>query len=81
MVGNAAVEAEKKIRTIKAAVQSSSGGHNPKKFVGMLAENPSTQIAGLGSSFQSEESNSMVAEAMEEYVLASAESSYEDPGE
>ena len=38
-------------------------------------------MAGLGSSFQSEESNSVVAEAMEEYVLASAEALYEDPGE
>ena len=41
---------------------------------------PLTQMAGLGSSFQSEESNSVVAEAMEEYVLASAEAVYEDPG-
>ena len=36
---------------------------------------------GLGSSFQSEESNFMVAESMEEYVLASAEAAYEYPRE
>ena len=49
--------------------------------MGMLGGDPSTQMAGLGIIFQSEESNSMVAEAMEEYLLASAELAYEDPGE
>ena len=38
-------------------------------------------MAGLGSIFQSEEINYMVAEAMEGYVLASAEAAYEYPGE
>ena len=38
-------------------------------------------MAVLGSSFQFEEINYMKAEAMEEYVLASAEAAYEDPGE
>ena len=45
----------------------------------VLGGNPSTQMYGLGSSFQSEEINSMVAEAMEEFVLASAEGYCEDP--
>ena len=38
-------------------------------------------MAGLGSIFQSEESNYMVAETMEEYAFNSAEAAYEDPGE
>ena len=81
LVINVAVESEKKTRTIKAAVQPATGSCHTKTFMGMLAENPSTQMSGLGSSFQSEENNSMVAEAMEEYELASAEAAYEDPGE
>ena len=60
MIRNAAVETEKKIRTIKAAVQPESGSHHPKTFVGMLAGNPSTKMAGLENSFQSEERNSIV---------------------
>ena len=47
----------------------------------MLGGNPSTQMAGLVGSFQSEEINSIVAEAVKEYMLASEESSYEDQGE
>ena len=78
MVRNAAVEVEKKTRTIKAAVKPASGIHHPKIFMGMLAGKPSTQMAGLGSI---EESNSMVAEAIEEHVLDSEEATYEDPGE
>ena len=38
------------------------------------------KMAGLISSVQSEEKNSMVAEIMEEYALASAESAYKNPG-
>ena len=38
-------------------------------------------MSGLGSSFQSEENNSTAAETLEEFVLASAEASYEKPGE
>ena len=53
MVRNAAVEAEKKIRTIKAAVQTVSASRHPKTFVVLLVGNPSTQMAGLVSSFQS----------------------------
>ena len=47
----------------------------------MFGENPSTQMAGLVSSFKYEESNYMVSEEMEEYVLASSEAAYEYPGE
>ena len=45
----------------------------------MLGVNPSTQIYGLGSSFQYYKINSMIAEEMEEYALASAEAAYEYP--
>ena len=38
-------------------------------------------MAGLGSIFQSMESNSMVAEVMEEYALDYSEAAYEDPWE
>ena len=38
-------------------------------------------MAGLGSIFQYEDSNSMLAESMGEYALSSAEAAYEDPGE
>ena len=42
---------------------------------------PSIKTAGLISSFQSEMNNSMVAQTMEEYALASSEAAYENPGE
>ena len=80
LVINETVKPEKKFRTTKAAVQPVSGSHYPKTFMGVLAENPSSKISVFGSIFQSEESNSMVAEAMEEYALASAEAAYEDQG-
>ena len=35
----------------------------------MITENPSTQMSGLGSSFQYEESNFMIAESMEEWLI------------
>ena len=38
-------------------------------------------MSGLGSSFKYEEINYMIAEAMEEYALASSEAAYEDPEE
>ena len=38
-------------------------------------------MAGWGGSFQYEESNSIVAEAMEEYVLDSVKAAYEDTEE
>ena len=81
LVRNVAVEAEKKITTIKVEVQPASGSRHTKTFMGILSVNPSTKMASLGGSFQSEESNYMAAEAMEEYSLASAEAEYEDPGE
>ena len=37
-------------------------------------------MAGLGSSFKYEESNSMIAESMEGYSLDSEEAAYEDTG-
>ena len=80
MVRNAAVEAENNIRAIKAAVQPASGSRQTKIFVGMLGGKPSTQMAGLVSSFKSEESNTMVAEEMEAYALSSVKMDYEDPG-
>ena len=64
LVRNAAVEAEKKIRKKKVAVQPASGSRHPKTFIGMLGVNPITQMVGLGSIFQYEESSYMVAEAM-----------------
>ena len=73
LVRNVAVEAEKKTRTIKAAVKPAIGSLHPKIFMGILAGKPSTQMAGLGSSFQYKERKYIVAEAMEEYALASAE--------
>ena len=48
--------------------------------MGMLGGNPSTKIADLVGSFQYEENNSMVAEALEEYTLAYAEVVDEVPG-
>ena len=65
MVRNAGVESEKKIRTIKAAVQPLSGSRHPKTVIIIIAGKPSTQMSGLGSSFQYEEINSMLAETME----------------
>ena len=61
MVINAVVEAEKKIRTIKASVQPYSGSSYSRIFMGILGGNPSIQMVVLFSSFQSEEKNSMVA--------------------
>ena len=78
MVRNAAVEAEKNSIAIKASVQPASGSCHTKTFMGMIVENPSTQISDLGSSFNSEERNTMIAQAMEEYALASEEEAYED---
>ena len=64
LVRNAAVEAEKKTRTIKVLLQQASRSRHTKTFMGMFGGNPSTKMAGLGISFQYEESNSMVAEEM-----------------
>ena len=67
------MEEEKKTRTIKSAVQPASGILHTKKLTVMLGGIPSTQMAGLGSSFKYEEKNYVLEEAMKEYVLASAE--------
>ena len=48
---NMAVESEKNIITVKAAAQPAIGSRHPKTFMGMLARNTSTQMAGLGNSF------------------------------
>ena len=80
-VRNSAVEAENKSRNIKAAMQPSSRSLHPRTLMVMLGGNPSTQMDGLGSSFQSEGSNSMVVEGMGGFTLASSEAVYEDPGE
>ena len=80
LVINAVVEAENNTKTIKVLVQPGSGSHHTKTFIGTLEGNPSTQIYELGSSFQSDEINYMVAESIEEYALASAEAAYEDSG-
>ena len=37
--------------------------------MGMLGGNPSIKMAGLGSSFQYEENNSMLGKSLEEYEL------------
>ena len=58
---NAAVEAENKTRTIKPSVKPESGVCHYKTFTGMIGGNPSAQMYGLGSIFQSEEINYMVA--------------------
>ena len=54
LVINASVESEKRIRTIKSAVQTARRIRHPKTFMGTIAGNPSTQMAGLDSRFQSE---------------------------
>ena len=51
LVRNAAVEAEKNIKTIKAAVKPASRSHHPKTFIRMLTGNHSTKMSGLGSRF------------------------------
>ena len=80
LVINETVKPEKKFRTTKAAVQPVSGSLHNKTCMGMIGGNPSTKMDGLVISFQSEESNSMVEESMEEYALASAEAAYKYPG-
>ena len=58
---NAAVEAEKKIITIKSAVQPVGGGLYHKAFMSMPRGGLSIKTAVLSSSFQSEGKNFMVA--------------------
>ena len=80
MVRNTAVEAENKIITIKLEVKPANRIRHTKTFMGVIGGNPSTQISGLGGSFQSDEINSMVAKPMEEHALASVEAAYDCSG-
>ena len=75
------MEPEKKIITIKETVKPESGVHHPRTVMGMLGENPSIQMSGLGSSFQAGEIFSMMLESLEEYALDYTESDYEYPGQ
>ena len=52
LVMNATVESEKNTRKIKTAVQAASGSRHPKKSLGTLVGNPSTQMDGFSSSFK-----------------------------
>ena len=74
------METEKKIITIKSAVQPVGGGLYHKAFMSMPRGGVSIKTAVLSSSFQSEGKKPMVAETMEEYVLDSTEVAYENPG-
>ena len=47
----------------------------------IIGGKPSIQMTGLGSRFQYEEKISMLAEALKEYTLESAEAAYVYPGE
>ena len=47
----------------------------------MIGGNLYIKMYGLGRTFQYEEKNYMLAEALEEYELACAELAYEDPEE
>ena len=49
--------------------------------MGMIGGKPPTQISVLGSSFQYDKRNYMVAESMKKFALASTEVAYEGPGE
>ena len=60
LVINVELGSEKKIRTIKVVVQPVNGSRYHSTFMGMLGGNPSIQMSGLGSRFQSKEDNTMV---------------------
>ena len=81
MVRNAAVKSEKNTRTIKTEVQPSIRSRNHRTFMEIIGGKPSIQMTGLGSRFQYEEKISMLAEALKEYTLESAEAAYVYPGE
>ena len=69
------------IKTIKSEVQPSSGSRHTRTFIGILVGITSIKMSGLGSSFQSEGENYMVAESLEGFVLASEGVDYKDPEE
>ena len=81
MVINASVESENKIRTTEASLQPAIRVHHTRLFMVMLGGNPSIQMSILGVSFQAGDNNSMISEALEGYVLASAESDYDNTGQ
>ena len=81
MVKNAAAEVENKIRMIKKAVQPETRSLHTRTFLGILVGITSIKMSGLGSSFQSEGGNYMVAESLEGFVLASEGVDYNDPEE
>ena len=80
LVINASVESENKTITTEVADQPASRGHHTRTFMVMLGGNPSIQMFILGVSFQAGDKNYMMSEDLEGYVLASAESAFEDPG-
>ena len=64
MVRNAAVEAEKKIRTIKVTVQQARRNCHTTTFMGLLGGNLPIKMSGFGSRFQDVDNNSMSVEAL-----------------
>ena len=81
LVRNAAVEAEKKIRTIKGLLQPEGGNLHHRTFTSIPGVRTSIKTAGFSSIFEAAINNSMVAETMEEYVIASTEVAYKNPVE
>ena len=81
LVRNAAVESENKKITIKAEVQPASVICHTSKLTGMLGGNTSTHMAGSRIKFQDGYKNSMLAVALDEYALTSAEEAYENRGQ
>ena len=65
LVRNASVEAENKITTIKAAVQTAGGILNYKTFMSMPGGSPSIKMAGLSSSLRNVYEASSVSETMD----------------
>ena len=76
LVRNTAVEAENKIRKIKAAVKPLGGILHHRTFMSMAGGTPTIKTAGLSSIFQDDMNNYMVAEMMDEYALDYAEAAY-----
>ena len=68
--------AEKDIRTINSAVNTSGGGFYHRTFMNMPGGIPSIKKAVLVSSFQYDMNKYMVAETMDEYALYYAEAYY-----
>ena len=60
MVGKVPLEAEKNIRAIKVTVKPEGGSLHHRIFMSIDGGSPSIKMAGLSSSFQYEENNSML---------------------